>query len=65
VLKASGERVAMANGKSGGGGGESAGVVNLSSEETIMNDARNCVQGNYWHTLDGPMLQLEFHGHYS
>jgi hypothetical protein len=27
----------------GGGGGENAGVVDLSSEELYMNDARNCV----------------------
>jgi hypothetical protein len=28
---------------SGGGGGENAGVVDLSSEELNMNNARNCV----------------------
>jgi hypothetical protein len=33
----------MASEESGGGGGESAGVVDLSSEEPIMNDTRNCV----------------------
>jgi hypothetical protein len=27
----------------GGGGGENAGVVDLSSEESNMNGARNCV----------------------
>jgi hypothetical protein len=32
-----------ASGESGGGGGESAGVVDLSSGEPYMNDARNCV----------------------
>jgi hypothetical protein len=30
-----------------------------------MNGARNCVQGNYWRALDGSVLELEFHGHYS
>jgi hypothetical protein len=28
---------------SGGGGGENAGIVDLSSEEPNMNDAHNCV----------------------
>jgi hypothetical protein len=32
-----------ASGGSGGGGGENAGVVDLSSEEPNMNGARNCV----------------------
>jgi hypothetical protein len=35
--------VAKASGASGGGGGENAGVVDLSSEELNMNDVRNCV----------------------
>jgi hypothetical protein len=32
-----------ASGVTGGGGGENAGVVDLSSEEPNMNGARNCV----------------------
>jgi hypothetical protein len=32
-----------ASGESGGSGGESAGVVGLSSEEPNMNGERNCV----------------------
>jgi hypothetical protein len=39
----SGERTAKASGTSGGGGGESVGIVDLSSEEPNMNGARNCV----------------------
>jgi hypothetical protein len=35
--------VAKASGVTGGGGGENAGVVDLFSEESNMNDARNCV----------------------
>jgi hypothetical protein len=36
--------VAKASGVSGGGGGgENAGIVDLSSEELNMNDVRNCV----------------------
>jgi hypothetical protein len=35
--------VAKASGATGGGGGENSGVVDLSSEEPNMNDARNCV----------------------
>jgi hypothetical protein len=35
--------VAKASGASGGGSGENAGVVDLSSEEPNMNGARNCV----------------------
>jgi hypothetical protein len=31
------------SGATGGGGGKNAGVVDLSSEETNMNDAHNCV----------------------
>jgi hypothetical protein len=30
-------------GATGGGGGENAGVMDLSSEESNMNGARNCV----------------------
>jgi hypothetical protein len=36
------ERAAKASGATGGGGGENAGVVDLSSEEPNMNGARNC-----------------------
>jgi hypothetical protein len=36
-------RAAKASGATGSGGGENAGVVDLSSEEPNMNDARNCV----------------------
>jgi hypothetical protein len=32
-----------ASGASGGGGGENAGIVDLSSEEPTMNGTRNCV----------------------
>jgi hypothetical protein len=32
-----------ANGATGGGGGENAGIVDLSSEKSNMNDTRNCV----------------------
>jgi hypothetical protein len=35
--------VAKASGASGGGGGENAGVVDLSSEEPNMNGVHNCV----------------------
>jgi hypothetical protein len=35
--------VTKASGATGGGGGENAGVVDLSSEEPNMNGARNCV----------------------
>jgi hypothetical protein len=28
-----------------------------------MNGARNCVEGNHWHALNGSVLEL--HGHYS
>jgi hypothetical protein len=38
-----GERAAKASRATGGGGGESAGVVDLSSEEPNMNGTRNCV----------------------
>jgi hypothetical protein len=38
-----GERATKASGASGGGCGENAGVLDLSSEEPNMNDARNCV----------------------
>jgi hypothetical protein len=38
-----GERAVKASGGSGGGVGENAGVVDLSSEESNMNGARNCV----------------------
>jgi hypothetical protein len=38
-----GKRAAKASGAIDGGGGEDAGVVDLSSEEPNMNDARNCV----------------------
>jgi hypothetical protein len=38
-----GERAAKASGTTGGGGGENAGVVDLSSEEPNMNDVSNCV----------------------
>jgi hypothetical protein len=37
------ERAAKASGVSGGGGGEKAHVVDLSSEEPNMNGASNCV----------------------
>jgi hypothetical protein len=42
-VKAGGERVAKVSGASGGGGGESAGIVDLSSKEPNMNGTRNCV----------------------
>jgi hypothetical protein len=35
--------VAKASGAIGGGDGENAGVVDLSSKESNMNGARNCV----------------------
>jgi hypothetical protein len=35
--------VVKASGESGGGGGESVGVVDMSSEEPNMNGACNCV----------------------
>jgi hypothetical protein len=35
--------VAKASGATGGGGGENAGVVDLSSEEANMNGVCNCV----------------------
>jgi hypothetical protein len=38
-----GERAAKASGATGGGGGENAGIVDLSSEEPNMNDVRNYV----------------------
>jgi hypothetical protein len=38
-----GERAAKVSGASGGGGGDNAGVVDLSREESNMNGARNCV----------------------
>jgi hypothetical protein len=38
-----GERAVKASGATSGGGGENAGVVDLSSEEPNMNDACNCV----------------------
>ena len=38
-----GERAAKASGESGSGGGESASVVDLSSEEPNMNGVCNCV----------------------
>jgi hypothetical protein len=38
-----GERAAKVSGATGGGGGENAGVVDLSSEEPNMNGACNCV----------------------
>jgi hypothetical protein len=43
AAKASGARVAKVSRESGGGGGESAGIVDLSTDEPNMNDARNCV----------------------
>jgi hypothetical protein len=43
AAKASEERAAKASGMSGGGGRESAGIVDLSSEEPNMNGACNCV----------------------
>jgi hypothetical protein len=43
VTKASGERAVKASGESGGGNGDSAGVVDLSSEEPNMNGVRNYV----------------------
>jgi hypothetical protein len=42
-VAAGGGRVAKASGATGGGGGENAGVVDLSREEPNMNDTRNCV----------------------
>jgi hypothetical protein len=39
--------------------------VDLSGEDPNMNGARNCVQENYWHALDGSVLELEFQGNYS
>jgi hypothetical protein len=60
-----GERAAKESGATGVGGRENPGIVDLSSEETNMNGARNCVQWNYRHALDGCVQQLEFHGHYS
>jgi hypothetical protein len=42
AAKASGERAAKASWESGGDGGESAGVVDLSSKELNMNGAHNC-----------------------
>jgi hypothetical protein len=41
-VKASGERAMKASEESGGGSGESVGVVDLSSEGPNMNDVRNC-----------------------
>jgi hypothetical protein len=41
--RAAGERVAKASGATGGGGGENASVVGLSSEELNLNGAHNCV----------------------
>jgi hypothetical protein len=38
-----GERAAKASGASGGGGGENVRIVDLSSDESIMNGVRNCV----------------------
>jgi hypothetical protein len=35
--------MAKASGATGGGGGENAGLVDLSSEEPNMNSAHNCV----------------------
>jgi hypothetical protein len=35
--------MAKASGATGNGGGENAGVVDLSSEDPNMNGARNCV----------------------
>jgi hypothetical protein len=43
VAKASGERAVKASEASGGGGGENAGVVDLSSEEPNMNGVCNYV----------------------
>jgi hypothetical protein len=37
------KRAAKVSGESGGGGGESVGVVDMSSEEPNMNDTCNCV----------------------
>jgi hypothetical protein len=42
-LGCGGERVAKASRESGGGGGENAGFVDLSSEEPNMNGVRNYV----------------------
>jgi hypothetical protein len=41
--RAAAGRAAKASGANGGSGGENAGIVDLSSEEPNMNDARNCV----------------------
>jgi hypothetical protein len=38
-----GERAAKASGATGGGGGDNAGIVDLSSEEPNMNGAHNYV----------------------
>jgi hypothetical protein len=43
AAKVSRQRAAKARGESGGSGGESAGVVDLSSKEPNMNDMCNCV----------------------
>jgi hypothetical protein len=43
ATKASGERAAKVSGVSGGGDGENASIVDLSSEEPNMNGACNCV----------------------
>jgi hypothetical protein len=42
-VEASREREAKASRESGGGNGESASIVDLSSEEPNMNNTRNCV----------------------
>jgi hypothetical protein len=57
--------VAKASWATGGGSGENAGIVDLSSEEPNMNGACNCFNEIYWRALDSSVQQLEFHGHYS
>jgi hypothetical protein len=53
-------------GESGGGGGESAGVVDLSSEELNMSPERVTVFKEITDMpLNSSVVELEFHGHYS
>jgi hypothetical protein len=42
-VRVSGERAAKASGESGGGGGETAGIVDLSSENPNMSPEELCV----------------------